>query len=260
VRLTRVREHVGTDEEDVAAAVKWSPPERVNLRSIESLGGNFESAALAAPKEEFPVGRKSRVDLFRKGIDAMPQVTRRSPAAITLKRNIEVLARIGFAGRDQILRAAAIRIIRSRGGGKDQCLAIGRDCGSDLSELGIDFRTKPLRRKESASVPTGEKDMEMARLVIAIGDEVERAVGRGGRIEVAAVVLIDGRRKRRRFGPCAGIAFGNPDAQTPGLVLLGGPDRGEVKLVAIGAQMRRYRRTCRRTKAFAAKSSRCRSG
>ena len=60
----------------------------------------------------------------------MLQVARGSPVAITLEGDIEVLTWIRFAGRDQILRAAALWIFPSGGGGEDQRLAVGRNCGS----------------------------------------------------------------------------------------------------------------------------------
>ena len=88
------------------------------------------------------------------------------------------------------MRTAELCIFPSGGGGEDQRLAVGRNCGSNLTELGIDFRAELFRRAEFGAIPTREKDVQMARGVVAIGGEVERAVGCECRIEVGVVVFV----------------------------------------------------------------------
>src|SRR5262249_13235129 len=104
-----------------------------------------------------------------------------------------------------------------------------------FAEIGIYLGSKLLRWEKFGSVPAGEKNVEMACRIVAIGSEIERAVGSDGRIEVVVVVLIDRIWKRSGFSPCARIAFRNPDAEDSAL-LLNRPDRGEIKFCTVAAE------------------------
>src|ERR1051325_11660405 len=77
--------------------------------------------------------------------------------------------------------------------------------------------------------------------IVAVGSEVERAVGGEGRIEVVAVFGVDGCGKNRRIGPYARrcVALGDPDAEARHFALRRWADRCEVELGAVGVEMRR---------------------